>query len=140
MDGLDNYLDSLNLTGKTRDEVRGYVNQYLEGFKNGSISRNVDGTYKVTDRSLVADNKENKRNIFGKVTGDKRRLALGFFDSAFKRMVPHVEEPEAPKVEEPKPEPEPFKYNLSSYLHKQAFKGGEATNAEKDMWYSLQDR
>ena len=47
MNGLDNYLDDLELSNNDREEVRNYVSQYLEGFKNGTIKKRVDGAYDV---------------------------------------------------------------------------------------------
>ena len=70
--------------------------------------------------------------------------ALGFFDKAFKLMVPMVPETETSSETENTPtentERNPFQYNLSSFLNKHAFKGGDATDAEKQMWYTSEDR
>ena len=144
MNGLDNYLDDLELSNNDREEVRNYVSQYLEGFKNGTIKKRVDGAYDVSDTNLITDSNNVKRTIFGKVKGDKKKLALGFFDKAFKLMVPMVPETETSSETENTPtestERNPFQYNLSSFLNKHAFKGGDATDAEKQMWYTSEDR
>mgnify|MGYP000103355775 CR=1 FL=1 len=76
------------IEGKDLIEVRDYVSKYLKAFNDGKIKRNVDGSYDVYVSELITENKPVKRNIFGKIKGDKKRLALSYFNYLFSIMKP----------------------------------------------------
>lgn len=84
----DDYFYNQGITGKDLSQIKSYIPLYLEAFKKGKIKKRVDGTFDVYDSRLITDNKPVKRNIFGKIKGDKKRLALGYIDSLFKYMTP----------------------------------------------------
>ena len=134
------YLDSLNLSDSDRETVRGYLNSYLDAFKTGKAKRRVDGTYDITDSSLATDSNTVKRGIFGKVKGDLKRLALGFYNNAFDNMIQHYDKPKDEPKEKPKDKPKPFTYNYNNFLERNIFKDNNKSNTEADIWFSSQDR
>jgi hypothetical protein len=84
----DDYFYNQGITGKDLSKIKSYIPLYLEAFKKGKIRKRVDGTFDVYDSRLITDDKPVKRNIFGKIKGDKKRLTLGYIDSLFKYMTP----------------------------------------------------
>lgn len=139
---FDQYLADQGIKGKDVEEIRGYLDQYLQGFKQGKINRNVDGTYTVSDMSLSTDMTPLKRGIFGKIKGDKKRLALGYFNKLLDEMAPYQEpkEVEKPKVGEKLKELTPFTYGYSKFLRRNIFKDDEESEAEMDLWYKNEDK
>lgn len=116
--------------------MRGHLSSYLEGFKKGNIKRTIDGSYEVYDPSLITDKNTVKRNIFGKIKGDKKRLALGFINKAFEGLSPYQEPSEEPlqKTNLATPtEKKKFTYGLESHLRRNIFKDSTESPEELEI-------
>lgn len=129
---LDKYLSDRGITGENADEVRQYVNSYMEGLKKGTIKRRIDGAYDVYDNNLLTDDKKVKRNWLGKIKGDKKQIALDFYNKVFDKMLPYEEKKEESKDDDK----ELFGYNFGKRLKLDIFKDNNSSDLEKEIWYS----
>lgn len=133
---FDSYLQKQGIEGKDADEIRGYLNSYLKGFKEGKIRRNVDGTYAVSDQSLITDSNPARRGLFGKIRGDKKRIALAYFDNVFNSLSPYNSDQE--KTSDTSKQA--FTYGYGKQLRKNIFKDNDESDAEKEIWYANENK
>lgn len=133
---FDSYLQKQGIEGKDAEEIRGYLNSYLQGFKEGKIRRNVDGTYAVSDESLITDSNPARRGLFGKIRGDKKRIALAYFNNVFNSLSPHNSSQE----DIPNTAKQSFTYGYGKQLRKNIFKDNNESDAEKEIWYANENK
>lgn len=128
---FDSYLQEQGIKGNDANEIKNYLNAYLEGFKSGKIKRNIDGTYNISDESLITDDNPVKRNFFGKIKGDKKRIALAYFDDVFNSLNPYKKEEEGK---------EKFTFGYGKQLNRDIFKDDNESEAERKIWDESQNK
>jgi hypothetical protein len=129
---VDSYLANQGITGKAASEVKDYVDLYARAFKEGKIKRNPSGKFDVYDESLITDTNPVKRGVFGRIKGDKKRLALGYVNSLFSKMNEYAE----PSKEETPSNLQKFSYGFGKQLRKDALKGNTDSEYVRSLWYA----
>lgn len=133
---FDGYLQSQGIEGKDADEIRGYLNSYIQGFKEGKIRRNAAGNYDVSDESLITDKSPAKRGLFGKIRGDKKRIALAYFNRVFDSLP----RPGSTSNINSSPEKQAFTYGYGKQLRRNIFKDDNESDAEREIWYANENK
>ena len=129
----DSYLASQGITGKAASEIKNHIDLYARAFKEGKIKRNPNGGFDVYDESLSTDDNPVKRGIFGRIRGDKKRLALGYIDSLFSKIKPYTEPSEE---QSPTNNLQKFSYGFGKQLRKDIYRGNPDSDYVRSLWYS----